>query len=97
MSDKESVISGLRATDQYLRAFVFPLGDPCIVIREAQEWIEAQPEIVRCRDCIHRGHYDEKLHCVVYPDEKCPALCDDPFYSWRPDDDWFCPNGETME
>ena len=52
-------------------------------------------ELVRCKDCIHRGHYDERLHCVVYPDEKCPALCDDPFYSWRPDDDWFCPNGEA--
>ena len=59
--------------------------------------LENRPEIVRCKDCIHRGRYDERLHCVVYPDEKCPALCDDPFYSWRPDDDWFCPNGETME
>ena len=54
-------------------------------------------ELVRCKNCIHRGRYDEKLHCVVYPDEKCPAMCDDPFYSWRPDDDWFCPNGEVKQ
>lgn len=30
----------------------------------------------------------------VFPDDKCPCQCEDPYYSWLPDPDWFCANGE---
>lgn len=53
-------------------------------------------EIVRCKDCLHMPHLHPYEHgCdIVFPDEVCPCRNDDSFYSWCPDDDWFCPRGE---
>jgi len=67
-----------------------------------------QLEIVRCKDCKHRpvmlwneanGDFD-----VLAPevdgkeDWRCPCLIeDDPYYSWSPNDNWFCGNGERRE
>ena len=66
-------------------------------IRDAKT-IDAVP-VVRCKDCIHRPIGDPHEHDVKPPKEedyKCPCLCqDDSWYSWIPDDDWFCGNGET--
>ena len=47
--------------------------------------------LVLCKDCIHHvdtvDDYDYK--------SKCPCFCSgDEYYSWVPDDDWFCPKGE---
>lgn len=55
-----------------------------------------QPEIVRCKDCKHRGKWTSgDFSYVEFPDgSKCPGQSEDPFYSWRPDDDWFCAEGE---
>ena len=53
--------------------------------------------LVQCKDCIHRGWYDEKRKNYEYPDERCPAQCADFFYGWRPGDDWFCANGEVKQ
>lgn len=52
--------------------------------------------VVRCKDCIHRpsrtGDY------VEFPDKVCPCQClEDPWYSWRPPDDWYCADGERKE
>lgn len=62
--------------------------------------IEAVP-IVRCKDCKYRpidtgGHnYGQDLD---FPDDfKCPCECDDPWYSWMPEDDWFCANGKRKK
>lgn len=55
----------------------------------------AQPEIVFCKDCKHRPI--ETFNGIIPPqkdDWKCPCLCDDYFYSWRPRDDFFCARGE---
>lgn len=53
---------------------------------------------VRCKDCKHRPTKLEKYNDgfdLAFPDEVCPCYCDgDPFYSWYPKDDWFCPKGE---
>lgn len=59
--------------------------------------VDAVP-VVRCKDCKHRPtrpeEYDDGFD-LAFPDEVCPCYCDDdPFYSWYPKDDWFCPNGE---
>ena len=59
--------------------------------------------VVFCRDCIHRPY--ETVPGVRYGltvesppgDYKCPCLCDDGWYSWIPDDDFFCANGERRE
>ena len=56
-------------------------------------------ELIRCKDCKHRpigGH--EYNHTLIFPDERCPCNCfDDNWYSWMPDDNWFCGNGERKE
>jgi hypothetical protein len=59
--------------------------------------VDAVP-VVRCKDCKHRptkpGKYADGFD-LAFPDEACPCYCgDDPFYSWYPSDDWFCPKGE---
>ena len=81
-------------------------------MRLARNIIEDLPatqlEIVRCKDCKHRpvmlwneayGDFD-----VLAPevdgkeDWRCPCLIkDDPYYSWSPNDNWFCGNGERRE
>lgn len=65
-------------------------------------------ELIRCKDCKHRplvvwneayGEVD-----VLAPeidgkeDWRCPCLIDDdPYYSWSPNDNWFCASGERKE
>ena len=59
--------------------------------------VDAVP-VVRCKDCIHRPVGDPCEHDVQPSKEndyRCPCLCEDDWYSWIPDDDWFCANGET--
>lgn len=57
-------------------------------------------EIVRCKDCKHRPKKPdwetyEDGGDIEFPDEKCPCQCSsDRYYSWYPDDDWFCAEGE---
>lgn len=61
--------------------------------------VEAVP-VVRCNDCKHRPERTEGAEYyedLVFPDEVCPCQCDDYFYSWMPDGDWFCKNGERKE
>ena len=56
----------------------------------------AQPEIIHCRDCKHRPkatRADEKVFfgfSVKFPDEKCPCYCEDGWYGWYPEDDFYC-------
>lgn len=56
-------------------------------------------ELIRCKDCKHRpigGH--EYNHTLIFPDERCPCNCfDDNWYSWMPNDNWFCGNGERKD
>lgn len=51
-------------------------------------------EVVRCKDCIHRPTGTGANHDLEFPDSKCPCQCEDYWYSWMPNDDWFCANGE---
>lgn len=54
------------------------------------EWIKTQPTVdavpvVRCKDCKH----------YKVEDGQCPAdYTGDPYYSWTPDPNWFCADGE---
>jgi len=73
------------------------------IARSALALLEEQEkatDIVRCKDCIHCGHADPSRllwgeePMPVFPDDKCPCQCDDYYYSWLPDPDWFCANGE---
>lgn len=65
-------------------------------------------EVVRCKDCIHRplmvwneanGDFDVRAPEVDGKEDwRCPCLIeDDPYYSWSPNDNWFCGNGKRRE
>ena len=63
------------------------------------EYCPIKREIVMCKDCKHRpaepeGGADHGSD-YIFPDSVCPCQCDgDPWYSWMPHDNWFCPKGE---
>lgn len=60
--------------------------------------VDAEP-VVRCKDCIHAPTGSGVGCNITFPEQdyKCPCRCDDPWYSWRPDDDWFCAYGERRK
>ena len=58
--------------------------------------IKDQPEIVRCKDCRHRPL--DNGESLDFPDSVCPCQNDDDYwYSYNPDDDWYCPKGERKD
>ena len=57
--------------------------------------------IVRCQDCKHRPKepnwktYESGFDLEFPEGSKCPCRCSgDEWYSWYPEDDWFCANSE---
>lgn len=55
--------------------------------------------VVRCKDCIHKPTGSGVNHDIEFPEQdyRCPCRCEDYWYSWMPDDDWFCANGERRK
>ena len=57
--------------------------------------------VVLCKDCKHRptkpATYRNGFDLDFHSDYKCPCQCDDGYYSWYPDDNWYCANGERKE
>lgn len=55
----------------------------------------------RCGSCKHRPFEVEDEggnNRLKFPDHRCPCYCaGDEWYSWMPDDDWFCANWERKE
>ena len=77
------------------------------IIIAYDENIEASPvmgdwvgELVRCKDCKYRPKQTEPPETygfsIEFPEgSKCPCQCSgDGYYSWYPEDDWFCADGE---
>lgn len=64
--------------------------------------VDAVP-VVRCKYCKHRpvdhrGEYNEVTgFAIEFSDDRCPCKCEDGWYNWYPQDDWFCPNGERRD
>lgn len=67
-------------------------------------------EVVRCKDCKHRPHIEKTITryrqeievCAPMVDgrEDYSCMClnpDNSYFSWMPDDDWFCADGERRE
>ena len=70
------------------------------LIREAPT-VDAAP-VTHCKDCKHRPSFKKPAKYktgfdLYFPDEECPCQCDDGYYSWYPEDNWFCANGERKE
>lgn len=66
-----------------------------------EHWVE---ELVRCKDCKHRPKEPnletfENGFDIEFPEgSKCPCQCSgDEYYSWYPEDDWYCANGERKD
>ena len=64
--------------------------------------IDAVP-VVRCRDCKHRPKepdwktYESGFDLEFPEGSKCPCrCCGDEWYSWYPEDDWYCADGERI-
>ena len=61
-------------------------------------------QVVRCKDCKHRPKEPdfksfENGFDIEFPEgSKCPCQCSgDKYYSWYPEDDWYCAEGERRE
>ena len=55
-------------------------------------------ELILCKDCIHRPYKnpnEDEYNAVASDDWVCPCVVeDDQFYSYIPEDDFFCAKGE---
>ena len=74
------------------------------IARDALELLKEQPQIVRCKDCKHRPKepnwetYESGFDIEFPEGSKCPCRCsNDEWYSWYPEDNWFCADGERRE
>lgn len=67
--------------------------------------VEYVGELVRCRECKHRPikedadgeNYGFNLIEPNDGDERCPCLVSDGWYSWMPNDNFYCGFGERKE
>lgn len=59
--------------------------------------------VVRCKDCKHRPTDNREMDndmtglSIEFPDGRCPCQCEDDWYNWFPDDDWYCAYGERRD
>ena len=63
----------------------------------ALSMLKEQEAVVRCKDCKHRPVKPDDYETgfdLEFPNGKCPCQCDDGYYSWYPNDNWFCADGE---
>lgn len=74
------------------------------VLKEILALLKEQKAIVRCKDCKHRPkepNFETYVNGfdIEFPEgSKCPCRCaDDKYYSWYPEDDWFCANGAPRD
>lgn len=59
--------------------------------------LDMPESIVRCKDCIHRGKPKDNDYGVDVEfsyDSLCPFNCEDPWYSQRMGDEFYCSYGE---
>lgn len=62
------------------------------------QWNDNHGELIRCKDCKYRPVSYGDEHDLYFPKEyRCPCQCDDNWYSWMPEDDFFCARGERKE
>lgn len=82
-------------------------------MRTALENAKQYRAIVHCKDCKHRPFINtggvhiypprmrveepEDGYSHDRPDDTCPFLCDDEYYSRMPPDDFFCAYGEVKD
>lgn len=96
-------MAGCATCDNYngVRCRACIWDDAMNIVKEAPA-VDAVP-VVRCKDCKHRpiDHREEYNEMtgfgLEFPDYRCPCQCEDGWYNWFPDDNWFCGNGERRD
>lgn len=71
-----------------------------IIRQDIKSLPSAESEIIRCKDCKHKPHIEGEFESgfdIEFPDGNCPCQCEDGWYNWIPEDDWFCANAERKE
>ena len=71
-----------------------------MTLKEAVYDANFRGELIRCKDCKHRPTIDREYEDgfdINFPDMICPCQCEDGWYNWMPEDDWYCANGERKE
>lgn len=89
-------VSYSQYTDDEIRI----LAHDALVLLKEQEAVE----VVRCKDCKHRPKkpnwetYESGFDIEFPEGSKCPCQCSsDKYYSWYPEDNWFCGDGERKD
>lgn len=96
MIDREKVIKKLAVTIQSDSEKWNTIELPIEEAKDILALLKEQETVVRCKDCKHKPTINKNSRIEMsFPDDVCPCLCDDPFYSWCPKDNWFCGNGES--
>lgn len=90
--------TGVPASAVHILAYKWGWNDALDSVAEFAPTVDAV-EVVRCKDCIHKPTGSGINHDITFPEQdyRCPCRCEDYWYSWMPDDDWFCANGERRE
>ena len=79
------------------------LNEAVRIIEDLQERIDimAADMPVHCKDCKYRPIQTEPGKAgftLEFPyGYRCPCECEDGYYSWYPDDDWYCKYGERKD
>lgn len=94
----KAINDGISKTDEEVFAFQCGWNDALKSVAQFAPTVDAV-EVVRCRDCKHKPTGSGVNHDITFPEQdyRCPCRCEDYWYSWMPDDDWFCANGERRE
>lgn len=89
-------IANFRAFANTKMTIEIPLED--IPEEQLQKILGGIP-IVRCKDCKHRPITERwpPEGDNGNPDMTCPAICLDSYYSWIPEDDFFCAKWEVKK
>lgn len=60
----------------------------------------AKKALITCGECMYKPtqHEEDGETIIDFPVPfKCPCECEDPWYDWVPEDDWFCGNAKRRE
>lgn len=96
MPDREKVIKELRK--------LHGSKETMKLISDTISLLKEQEAVVRCKDCKHRPKkpdwetYESGFDLEFPEGSKCPCrCCGDEWYSWYPEDNWFCADGERKD
>ena len=74
-------------------------GSAVMVKGEKMRLINADSVKRGIAELKHRPYKDKEgdVWAPSWDDMICPYLCEDSFYNWMPEDDFFCKRGERRE